>query len=145
MLKYLVAGSIDGLSTEADYQAIEKFYSDKDISKYNLSLAQTQEGIRAKITWLEVGFITPQNVYMLKVDGSARLAIFVHGCRNGSKRTALSCKEGRFLLRLLTYEIGMSKLCYCISPPPLCFLLLYDCLFPSHCMSTSCTSCHLIL
>lgn len=31
---------------------------------------------------------------MLSVGGSARLAILAHGCRNGSKRIALSCKEG---------------------------------------------------
>lgn len=53
MLKYIVSSAISSLSTEADYQAVEKFFSDKDISKYNLALAQSQEGIRAKITWLE--------------------------------------------------------------------------------------------
>lgn len=121
MLKYIVSGAIGNLSTEADYQAVEKFFKDKDISKYNLALAQSQEGIRAKITWLEVDFTTSSNLCVLTVDGSARRAIFVDGCRNGR---APSCKEGRFLLRLLTYEIGMSKLCYCISPPPLCSTIL---------------------
>jgi len=53
MLRYIVGRTINGLSKEADYEAVEKFFADKDTSKYAMVLAQTMEGMRAKITWIE--------------------------------------------------------------------------------------------
>lgn len=73
MLKYIVSGAVDGLSTEADYQAIEKFFADKDVSKYDMALAQSKEGVRAKITWLKVCWLLFVNFYTLTVRFSARL------------------------------------------------------------------------
>jgi aminopeptidase 2 len=52
-LKYLVQYSISGLSTEKDAKAVEAFFDGKDISRYNLTLAQCIDGIRAKAKWIE--------------------------------------------------------------------------------------------
>ncbi|KAG9226085.1 hypothetical protein CCMSSC00406_0004996 [Pleurotus cornucopiae] len=52
-LKYLVEMSFNSLSTEKDYKEIVDFFADKDKSKYNLSLSQVLDTIRAKIAYLE--------------------------------------------------------------------------------------------
>ncbi|KAF9050721.1 leucyl aminopeptidase [Hymenopellis radicata] len=53
MLKYLVSGSFSGLSTQKDYDETKSFFQDKDVSKFNLSLAQTLDTIGARIAYLE--------------------------------------------------------------------------------------------
>jgi len=52
-LKYLVQYGISGLSTEKDAKEVEAFFDGKDISRYNLVLAQSVDGIRAKAKWIE--------------------------------------------------------------------------------------------
>jgi len=52
-LTYLVEISLSSSSTEEDYKGIVEFFKDKDISKYNLSLSQTLESIRANIKYIE--------------------------------------------------------------------------------------------
>ncbi|TFK42895.1 peptidase family M1-domain-containing protein [Crucibulum laeve] len=51
-LQYLVSISMDGLASEKDYKEIEAFFKDKDTSKYNQSLAQTLDTIRAKYEYI---------------------------------------------------------------------------------------------
>ncbi|KAJ1310324.1 hypothetical protein OPQ81_007063 [Rhizoctonia solani] len=52
-LNYLVKYSFESFSTEQDAQDVEKFFKDKDSSKYNLALAQSLDSIRANAKWLE--------------------------------------------------------------------------------------------
>ncbi|KAF9466381.1 leucyl aminopeptidase [Collybia nuda] len=52
-LKYLVEMSMGGLSTERDHAEVVEFFKDKDTSKYNLSLAQSLDSIRAKAAYIE--------------------------------------------------------------------------------------------
>ncbi|EAU88167.2 leucyl aminopeptidase [Coprinopsis cinerea okayama7 len=52
-LQYLVKYSLDFLSTKEDLEAVQAFFKDKDTSKYNQSLAQTLDSIRAKIAYIE--------------------------------------------------------------------------------------------
>lgn len=54
-LKYLVEASFGLLSTAKDYEETEAFFKDKDVSKYNLSLAQTLDTIRARVGYIEGG------------------------------------------------------------------------------------------
>jgi aminopeptidase 2 len=56
MLRYLVQDTFTDLSSEKDYQDTVEFFKDKDTSKYNQSLAQALESIRAKIAWIDVCF-----------------------------------------------------------------------------------------
>ncbi|KAF8603360.1 hypothetical protein BDV93DRAFT_523426 [Ceratobasidium sp. AG-I] len=51
--EYLVKYSFESLSSEKDAQEVEKFFKDKDTSKFNLALAQTLDSIRANTKWLE--------------------------------------------------------------------------------------------
>ncbi|KIM80851.1 hypothetical protein PILCRDRAFT_9278 [Piloderma croceum F 1598] len=53
MLKDLVKYSFTNLSGEADYQDTVEFFKDKETSKYNQSLAQALETIKAKEGWVE--------------------------------------------------------------------------------------------
>ncbi|KAG8910494.1 Aminopeptidase 2 mitochondrial, partial [Tulasnella sp. 408] len=52
-LSSLVKSSFQGLTTEKDADAIEAWFKDKDVSKYNLALAQSLDRIRANAKWLE--------------------------------------------------------------------------------------------
>jgi len=49
----LIKISIGGFSSEKDAQEIEEFFKDKDISRYNMVLAQSLDGIRARAKWIE--------------------------------------------------------------------------------------------
>lgn len=53
MYKYLIQGSIGTFSSEKDAQEIEDFFKDKDVSKYDMVLAQSLDGIRARAKWCE--------------------------------------------------------------------------------------------
>jgi aminopeptidase 2 len=44
---------MDFLSTPKDLQSTEDFFKDKDTSKYNQSLNQTLDTIRAKVAYIE--------------------------------------------------------------------------------------------
>ena len=44
---------MDFLSTKKDLEESEKYFEDKDTSKYNQSLQQTLDTIRAKIAYIE--------------------------------------------------------------------------------------------
>ncbi|KAF8921527.1 leucyl aminopeptidase [Mucidula mucida] len=46
-------GSFTALSTQKDYDETKSFFQDKDVSKFNLSLAQTLDTIGARIAYLE--------------------------------------------------------------------------------------------
>ncbi|KAG9049074.1 Aminopeptidase 2 mitochondrial [Tulasnella sp. UAMH 9824] len=52
-LQSLVKSSFQGLTTENDADAIEAWFKDKDVSKYNLALAQSLDTIRTNAKWLE--------------------------------------------------------------------------------------------
>ncbi|KIO15900.1 hypothetical protein M407DRAFT_235051 [Tulasnella calospora MUT 4182] len=52
-LPSLVKSSFQELTTEKDADAVEAWFKDKDVSKYNLSLAQSLDRIRANAKWLE--------------------------------------------------------------------------------------------
>ncbi|KAJ7738474.1 leucyl aminopeptidase [Mycena maculata] len=52
-LNSLVSLSFAGLSTRKDYEDVEAFFRDKDNSKYRMALAQTLEGIRTRIAYIE--------------------------------------------------------------------------------------------
>ncbi|RXW20987.1 hypothetical protein EST38_g4846 [Candolleomyces aberdarensis] len=52
-MQYLVEYSMDFLSTQKDLQITEDFFKDKDTSKYNQSLNQTLDAIRAKIAYID--------------------------------------------------------------------------------------------
>jgi hypothetical protein len=45
--------SFASLSARKDYEAVVEFFKDKDTSKYNLSLAQAEDGIRARAGMVE--------------------------------------------------------------------------------------------
>jgi len=53
LYKYLIQGSIGTFSSEKDAQEIEDFFKDKDVSKYDMVLAQSLDGIRARAKWCE--------------------------------------------------------------------------------------------
>ena len=70
MYKYLIQGSISSFSSEKDAQQIEEFFKvwrnsmisnrnslimnqDKDNSRYDMVLAQSLDGIRARAKWCE--------------------------------------------------------------------------------------------
>ncbi|KAF9650846.1 hypothetical protein BDM02DRAFT_3217429 [Thelephora ganbajun] len=53
LYKYLIQGSIGSFSSEKDAQDIEEFFKDKDNSKYDMVLAQSLDGIRARAKWCE--------------------------------------------------------------------------------------------
>jgi len=40
-------------SSEKDAKEIEDFFEDKDVSRYDMALAQSLDGIRAKAKWNE--------------------------------------------------------------------------------------------
>ncbi|KAJ7632427.1 leucyl aminopeptidase [Roridomyces roridus] len=50
---YLVSSSFSGMSSKADCEDVESFFKDKDNSKYSMALAQTLEGIRTRIIYIE--------------------------------------------------------------------------------------------
>ncbi|KIO15899.1 hypothetical protein M407DRAFT_34482 [Tulasnella calospora MUT 4182] len=52
-LSYLVKFSFQELTTEKDADAVEAWFKDKDVSKFNLALAQSLDTIRANAKWLE--------------------------------------------------------------------------------------------
>ena len=52
--KYLVSTCYAGFSTKEDLAHAEKFFEGKDVSKYNMALAQAYDSIKAKIRWIEV-------------------------------------------------------------------------------------------
>jgi aminopeptidase 2 len=52
-MSYLVRYAMDFLSTKKDLEESEKYFEDKDTSKYNQSLQQTLDTIRAKIAYIE--------------------------------------------------------------------------------------------
>jgi len=52
-LGYFIKYSFENLSTEADLAETDAFFKDKDISKFNLSLHQALDSIRANIAWLK--------------------------------------------------------------------------------------------
>ncbi|KAF8985615.1 leucyl aminopeptidase [Cyathus striatus] len=52
-LQYLVSFSMGALSSPEDLTMINTFFKDKDTSKYNQSLAQAEDTIRAKIGFVE--------------------------------------------------------------------------------------------
>ncbi|KDR73449.1 hypothetical protein GALMADRAFT_71758 [Galerina marginata CBS 339.88] len=52
-LRSLVSMSIGFYSTQADYDTVEAFFKDKDTSKYNKSLAQGLDSIRARTAYVE--------------------------------------------------------------------------------------------
>ncbi|TEB36135.1 leucyl aminopeptidase [Coprinellus micaceus] len=52
-MSYLVRYALDFLSTKKDLEESEKYFADKDTSKYNQSLQQTLDTIRAKIAYIE--------------------------------------------------------------------------------------------
>ena len=45
--------SFGSLSTQKDYETVVEFFKGKDTSKYNLSLAQAEDGIRARARMVE--------------------------------------------------------------------------------------------
>jgi len=49
---YLIRGSISSFSSEKDALEIEEFFRDKDNSKYDMVLAQSLDGIRARAKWI---------------------------------------------------------------------------------------------
>jgi len=53
LYKYLIQTSIAGFSSERDAKEIEGFFKDKDVSRYDMTLAQSLDGIRAKADWNE--------------------------------------------------------------------------------------------
>lgn len=53
MLKYLVEMSMDYFSTENDRLETIEYFKDKDTSKYDLSLAQVLDGIKARTEYIE--------------------------------------------------------------------------------------------
>ncbi|KAF8633724.1 hypothetical protein AX17_004382 [Amanita inopinata Kibby_2008] len=52
-LSYLVSIAMSGFSTRQDYDEVAEFFKDKDTSKYNLSLAQVLDSIRARSAYIE--------------------------------------------------------------------------------------------
>ncbi|KDR73433.1 hypothetical protein GALMADRAFT_72186 [Galerina marginata CBS 339.88] len=53
-LSHLVSTAIDFYSSKADYEMLTAYFKDKDTSKYNQSLAQGLESIRARMAFIEV-------------------------------------------------------------------------------------------
>ncbi|KIJ69473.1 hypothetical protein HYDPIDRAFT_24310 [Hydnomerulius pinastri MD-312] len=51
--KSVVSAAMSNLSTEEDIKMINKFFEDKDTSRYHLGLAQTLDSLRASIAWIE--------------------------------------------------------------------------------------------
>ncbi|KAI0309888.1 hypothetical protein OF83DRAFT_1179110 [Amylostereum chailletii] len=51
--KYLVSIAYSVFSTAEDRAHVEAFFEGKDISKYNMSLAQAVDTIKAKTSWIE--------------------------------------------------------------------------------------------
>ncbi|KAA1467279.1 leucyl aminopeptidase [Dentipellis sp. KUC8613] len=52
-LKYLLMVLLSGLSTSQDVKRVEAFFKGKDTSKYNQSLAQGIDSIKAKAAWID--------------------------------------------------------------------------------------------
>ncbi|THV07366.1 leucyl aminopeptidase [Dendrothele bispora CBS 962.96] len=53
MLKYFVEDAFGNLSTEKDLQDTIEYFKDKDVTRYEMSLNQTLDGIRARIAYLK--------------------------------------------------------------------------------------------
>ncbi|KDR73439.1 hypothetical protein GALMADRAFT_72189 [Galerina marginata CBS 339.88] len=52
-LNSLISAVIDFYSSQADYDAVEAYFKDKDTAKYNQSLAQGLDSIRARTAYIE--------------------------------------------------------------------------------------------
>ncbi|KAF8841202.1 hypothetical protein BDN67DRAFT_902084 [Paxillus ammoniavirescens] len=65
--KDVVSTVVGNLSTKDDIETLNKFFEDKDTSRYNLALAQTLDSLHASIAWIErsttdiAGWIEKQN------------------------------------------------------------------------------------
>jgi len=63
----VVSAAIGNLSTKGDIEAINKFFEDKDTSRYRLALAQTLDSLGASTAWIErsttdiAGWLEKQN------------------------------------------------------------------------------------
>ncbi|KAJ7697953.1 leucyl aminopeptidase [Mycena metata] len=53
MLKNIFESCFEMLSTQEDYDGIEKFFKDKDTSRYSIAFAQVLEAIRSRIEYVE--------------------------------------------------------------------------------------------
>lgn len=53
-IKYFVSTTYASFSTNEDVERARKFFEGKDVSKYNMALAQAYDSITAKIRWIEV-------------------------------------------------------------------------------------------
>ncbi|KZV77286.1 hypothetical protein PENSPDRAFT_568462 [Peniophora sp. CONT] len=51
--KYLISSTYAGFSSKKDLELAEKFFDGKDISKFNMALAQAYDSIKAKLRWIE--------------------------------------------------------------------------------------------
>ncbi|KAF7322818.1 Aminopeptidase [Mycena chlorophos] len=51
-VRLLIPSIFNGLTTQDDLAATEAFFKDKDVSKYNMALAQALEGIRTRIAYI---------------------------------------------------------------------------------------------
>ncbi|KIK95297.1 hypothetical protein PAXRUDRAFT_140992 [Paxillus rubicundulus Ve08.2h10] len=51
--KDVVSAAIGNLSTKDDIETLNKFFEDKDTSRYSLALAQTLDSLHASIAWIE--------------------------------------------------------------------------------------------
>ncbi|THV05631.1 hypothetical protein K435DRAFT_849875 [Dendrothele bispora CBS 962.96] len=58
MLKYFVEDAFRNLSTEKDLQDTIEYFKDKDVTRYEMSLNQTLDGIRARIAYLKHSMAT---------------------------------------------------------------------------------------
>jgi len=52
-LSYLIKFAYQDYTTEEDYAKTEAFFKDKDVSKFNLALAQSLDAVRANAKWLD--------------------------------------------------------------------------------------------
>jgi aminopeptidase 2 len=52
-ISHVIKGSFETLTDNKDADGIEAFFKGKDVSKYNLALAQSLDAIRANHVWLE--------------------------------------------------------------------------------------------
>ena len=96
--KYLVSTCYAGFSTKEDIARAEKFFEGKDVSKYNMALAQAYDSIKAKIRWIEVSlgcFRCVIQIVVKKVDNgtcSGLRTIFRATSTSGRKMLLRSCE-----------------------------------------------------
>ena len=53
MLSVLVKSTVSSFTTEADAQAVEAFFRDKDTKSFDKALQQGLDAVRANAKWLE--------------------------------------------------------------------------------------------